>query len=64
VDPDSVKAYYQRGQAKAGLKQYEDAINDFQTILDKEPCNKEAKAALTAAKADLKVKHQQDKGGV
>jgi tetratricopeptide (TPR) repeat protein len=64
VDSDSVKAYYRRGQAKAGLKLYSEAISDFQTILDREPSNKEAKSALNVAISDMKVKLEQDKGGV
>jgi tetratricopeptide (TPR) repeat protein len=64
VDSDSVKAFYRRGQAKAGLKLYSEAISDFQTILDREPSNKEAKTALNFAISDMKVKLEQDKGGV
>lgn len=45
IDPDSVKAYYRRGQAHNGLDLRGEAIKDFEVVLDKQPSNKEAKIA-------------------
>jgi serine/threonine-protein phosphatase 5 len=45
IDPDSVKAYYRRGQAHNGLDLRGEAIKDFEVVLEKQPSNKEAKIA-------------------
>eukprot|EP01117_Protostelium_nocturnum_P010526 TRINITY_DN3790_c0_g2_i3.p1 TRINITY_DN3790_c0_g2~~TRINITY_DN3790_c0_g2_i3.p1 ORF type:complete len:374 (-),score=134.26 TRINITY_DN3790_c0_g2_i3:1517-2638(-) len=46
-NPNNVKALYRRGQAKIGLKQYDEAIHDFSTICRLEPENSEAKKQLS-----------------
>ena len=64
VDPSSIKAYYRRGQAYSYMKQYSEAIKDFELIQQCEPSNKEAQNALNIAKEDLKMKQTKEKGGV
>lgn len=43
IDPKYTKALHRRGKAKLELKEYEDAITDFQKILEIEPNNQEVK---------------------
>ena len=46
LDPGYVKALHRRGQARAALKKYTEAKDDFTEVLKKEPKNKQAKSEL------------------
>lgn len=46
IDANNVKALFRRAQARTGLKDYEEAINDFNRALELEPDNQEIKASL------------------
>ena len=46
LDPTYVKAYYRRGTARAALRKYEEAKEDFLAVLTKDKNNKQAKAEL------------------
>lgn len=47
LDPDNSNAYYSRGQAKAGIGRYKDAIADWQASL--ELANETKNSALIAS---------------
>ncbi len=50
LDPAYLKAYHRRGKAYLACGQYEDAIKDFQYILEREPDNKDINASLKEAR--------------
>jgi tetratricopeptide (TPR) repeat protein len=53
-DPNTVKAYYRRGQANSALNNWEAAIMDFEVGLKMDAGNAEFKKSLLLAKAGLK----------
>jgi tetratricopeptide (TPR) repeat protein len=53
LDPNYLKAFHRRGKAYLARKQYDDAIKDFQTILEKEPENRDINADLMEARRKL-----------
>ena len=53
LDPKSANAYYNRGNAKADLKNFEDAINDYSIAIELDPTNASAYYNRGNAKADL-----------
>jgi len=61
-DPNSVKAYYRRGQANLALKNWEAAIMDFEVGLKLDATNFELKKNLALAKKGLQAfkKKEQD----
>ena len=50
MKPDYLKAYHRRGKALAALERYQEAIKDFQFLLEKEPDNKEINKELKDAR--------------
>ena len=50
MKPDYLKAYHRRGKALAALERYEEAITDFQFLLEQEPDNKEVNKELKDAR--------------
>lgn len=46
VNPDHVKSYLRRGNARNGLGRHRDALRDFQNVLKREPSNKQARTEL------------------
>merc|ERR1719261_1978963 len=46
VNPDHVKSYLRRGNARNGLGRHRDALRDFQNVLKREPSNKQARTKL------------------
>ena len=49
-----MKAIHRRGKALAALKKYDEAIKDFQYILEAEPENKDVNKDLMDARTLLK----------
>ena len=56
IDPLYIKAYHRRGKANMELKNYVEAVKDFQFIMSKEPDNKEVNADLKEARKNLSQK--------
>lgn len=61
TDLDKSKAYFRRGQARVGQKDYEEAINDYEEAAKLAPDNKAVKAELTRAKSAIKQSEQREK---
>ena len=53
LDPIYIKAYHRRGKAQMELKNYIEAVKDFQKILSLEPENKEVNGELKEARKFL-----------
>jgi tetratricopeptide (TPR) repeat protein len=53
IDSKYLKAYHRRGKAYFELRKYEQAIKDFQLILEKEPDNKDINQSLMDARYRL-----------
>jgi peptidylprolyl isomerase len=53
LDPNYLKAFHRRGKAYLARKEYEFAIKDFQTILEKEPDNRDINNDLMDAREAL-----------
>jgi len=53
LSPGYIKAYHRRGKAYASTGKYEKAIEDFQTILEKEPNNEDINKSLKDARDKL-----------
>lgn len=53
MDANYLKAYHRRGKAYMELKKYEQAVNDFQVIMEKEPNNSEVNGELKNARTHL-----------
>ena len=53
LDPNYIKAFHRRGKAYMELKNYVEAVKDFQTIMSKEPQNNEVNADLKEARKFL-----------
>jgi tetratricopeptide (TPR) repeat protein len=60
-DPNSVKAYYRRGQANFSLGETDKALADFEKCLSIEPENKAALNQSTICKQKLKQYRDQEK---
>ncbi|XP_076369567.1 RNA polymerase II-associated protein spaghetti isoform X2 [Tachypleus tridentatus] len=56
LDPTYLKAFHRRGVARFGLKKYDLAKADFQTVLEVEPENQQTKAELGKLEKELKKK--------
>ena len=69
LKPGYLKAHHRRGKAYAALNEHENAIKDFQYILEEEPENKEVNRDLMDARIKVKgaaekgTKDSKDKGG-
>ena len=61
LDTVNVKAYFRRGQARQLLQDYEEAIGDFQEVLQLEPLNKAAQRQLTVSKKRLKEEREKER---
>lgn len=61
IDPNSVKAYFRRGQAKFGLKEYQAALKDFEKVLSLEENNSAAKAEIARTLKAIKEHNQREK---
>lgn len=48
LDPQSVKAFFRRGQALAEMSEYDDSIKDLTFALTEEPANAEVRTLLAA----------------
>ena len=53
LDPTYVKAYHRRANARAQLKRFSEAVQDFDKVLELEPKNKTAKAELEKLKEQM-----------
>ena len=53
LDPTYVKAYHRRANARAQLKRFAEAVQDFDKVLELEPKNKTAKAELEKLKEQM-----------
>ena len=53
IDSKYLKAYHRRGKAYFELRKYEQAIKDFQYILEREPDNKDINQSLMDARYRL-----------
>ena len=60
LDPTYLKAYHRRGKACLACGQYEEAIKDFQYILEKEPENKDINASLKDARLKIQQRDSQE----
>lgn len=56
IDSSYIKAYHRRGKAYLELKNYVEAVRDFQAIMKLEPENKEVNADLKEARKNLTQK--------
>lgn len=56
LDPKFLKAYHRRGKALQAAGQYEEAIKDFQHILEECPDDKDINASLRDSRRDLKAR--------
>lgn len=54
MKPGYLKAHHRRGKAYLSLNKYEEAIKDFQYILENEPENKDVNKDLQSARKSLK----------
>ena len=54
-----MKAYQRRGTARKALKKYQDALKDFEKILELEPNNKQAVAEIQEVQYLMKQQQQQ-----
>lgn len=54
LKPGYLKAHHRRGKAYAALNKHDDAIKDFQYILEEEPENKDVNKDLMEARRKLK----------
>lgn len=61
-EPRNVKGLFRRAQAEIGLKNFFEAIGDLKKVIDLEPQNREARAALKEAQALQKEEDQKSKG--
>lgn len=53
LDPTFLKAYHRRGKAYQAATQYEEAIKDYQYILERCPDDKDINASLRDARTNL-----------
>ncbi|RUS77983.1 hypothetical protein EGW08_014244 [Elysia chlorotica] len=58
--PLYVKAYLRRAVARAGLGNTQDALHDYQRVLELEPTNKHARAELDRLEKDLSREEEED----
>lgn len=60
-DTDKAKAYFRRGQARVGLKDFDDAVKDYESALKLAPQDAAIKAELTKTKNQLKESDKKEK---
>ncbi|CAH2040153.1 unnamed protein product, partial [Iphiclides podalirius] len=60
-DPGNVKGLFRRGQALLGLGEAEQAMQDFQKIVDAEPQNKAAANQIIVCRATIQKQKQKEK---
>jgi len=60
-DPNNPKAFYRRGLANIGIKEADDARNDFLKVLEFEPDNQAAKQQLTVCDKLIKQHKEREK---
>ncbi|XP_041365442.1 peptidyl-prolyl cis-trans isomerase FKBP4-like [Gigantopelta aegis] len=61
IDSNNIKAFFRRGQARMQQRDFEDAIKDFQLVLDNEPENKAAKNQIVICRQKIKQFYEQQK---
>lgn len=61
IDMHSSKAYFRRAQARAGLGDLEEAIEDMKLALENDPKNSEAEKEIAIYKNKLKVSKEKEK---
>uniref|UniRef100_T1PI33 peptidylprolyl isomerase n=1 Tax=Musca domestica TaxID=7370 RepID=T1PI33_MUSDO len=59
LEPNNIKALYRRGQCNVTVAEYDDALLDFQKVLELEPTNKAAQNQIQICKH--KIKEAKDK---
>lgn len=60
-DTDKAKAYFRRGQARVGLKDFDDAVKDYESALKLAPQDAAIKNELTKTKTQLKESDKKEK---
>lgn len=61
IDSSNIKALFRRGQANYSLKEFEKSIADFQTVLEKDPSNVDAKKHLKMVKDAEQAQKEKEK---
>ncbi|XP_041457780.1 peptidyl-prolyl cis-trans isomerase D-like [Lytechinus variegatus] len=61
IDADNAKGWFRRGKAQMNMKNYDGAVEDFQTALSKEPENKAASNELKKAKHFIQERKKKEK---
>lgn len=59
LEPNNIKALYRRGQCNVTVAEYDEALIDFQKVLELEPTNKAAQNQIQICKH--KIKEAKDK---
>ncbi|BFZ08860.1 hypothetical protein BsWGS_11899 [Bradybaena similaris] len=54
LDPLYVKAYLRRASARASLRKFDEAMSDYNHVLDLEPTNKQAKSEVERLQKEIK----------
>eukprot|EP00730_Choanoeca_flexa_P015999 TRINITY_DN7476_c0_g2_i1.p1 TRINITY_DN7476_c0_g2~~TRINITY_DN7476_c0_g2_i1.p1 ORF type:complete len:527 (+),score=172.59 TRINITY_DN7476_c0_g2_i1:87-1583(+) len=60
LDDGYIKALLKRGELRLKIEQYEEAVQDYEQVVDKEPSNRDHREALRRAKLELKKSKRKD----
>ncbi|CAK6951128.1 peptidyl-prolyl cis-trans isomerase FKBP4 [Scomber scombrus] len=61
LDASNEKAFFRRGEALCGLKEFDKARDDFQQVVQLYPANKAAKSQVILCQKHIKAQHEKDK---
>lgn len=61
LDPNNVKGLYRRGQCNVSINEFEEALKDFQKVIELEPTNKAAQNQIQICKHKIKESIDREK---